>query len=419
MRISDSKESIRMALDTLRTNKLRSGLTVLGISIGISTVILISSAINGLNTNINGFISSLGSNNIWVFRFVPFGKRPTTAELNRKQLTYDDGIAMRSLPHVVAVDPGVQYRNWNLNGIGSVSLKAGGHVVLNTILGGDTAEVKETANVNLLAGRMWTDEEEKKRANVVVLGHDAAADLFPGVSPIGKDVDCEGDIFTVIGVFDKQPQPFGGGRNTEDNSAYFPLETLHKIHPEVLDFWITVKYDDAKNKTLVQEEIRNLLRVRRKVRVEQDDDFAIFGPDSLTRLWNSVTSTLFLFMIAVSSVGLMVGGVGVMNIMLVSVTERTREIGVRKAIGATRANILLQFTLEAITLCAVGGFIGILAGGLFTLILHFAVSFLHAALSPSWVAVAFLVSCFIGLVFGIYPAWKAASLNPIEALRYE
>jgi putative ABC transport system permease protein len=418
MRLSDSKESVLMALDTLRKNKLRSGLTVLGISIGISTVILISSAINGLNTNIDTFVKSLGTNDLWAYRFEPFGQRPTTEELNRKQLTYEDGIAMRSLPYVVAVDPGITYQNFQ-TGLGSVSLKAGTHKIQNTILNGDTSQVKETQDFELTKGRMWTDSEEERSAKVVLLGHDAAEDLFPDGSPLGKDIECEGSVFTVIGVLDVQPQPFGSGRNTQDNSAYFPLETFRQLHPEIKDFWITIKYDDPAHKAIVTEEIRELLRIRRGVRLEKDDNFAIFSPDSLTRLWNQLTGGLFLFMVAVSSVGLMVGGVGVMNIMLVSVTERTREIGIRKAIGATKKNILLQFTLEAITLCMVGGLIGILAGGVFTLILHFAVSFLHAALSLTWVSIAFLVSCAIGLIFGIYPAWKAASLDPIEALRYE
>jgi putative ABC transport system permease protein len=418
MRLSDSRESVLLALDTLRKNKLRSGLTILGISIGISTVILISSAINGLNSNIASFVNTLGTNDLWVFRFEPFGKRPTTEELNRKQLTYEDGIAMRSLPYVVAVDPGLTYQNFQL-GIGNVSIKRGSHKIQNTILTGSTTQVKETSDIELTEGRLWTDSEEERSAKVVVLGHDAAGDLFPDEDPIGKDIDCEGTIFTVIGVLDLQPQPFGSGRNTQDNSAYFPLETFRHLHPENKDFWITVKYDDPAHKQLVVEEIRELLRVRRGVRLEQDDNFAIFGPDSLTRLWNSLTIGLFSFMVAVSSVGLMVGGVGVMNIMLVSVTERTREIGVRKAIGATKKNILLQFTLEAITLCVVGGVAGILAGSLFTLILHYAVSFLHAALSGVWVLIAFVVSCAIGLIFGIYPAWKAANLDPIEALRYE
>ncbi|MGA3048773.1 MAG: ABC transporter permease [Terracidiphilus sp.] len=418
MRLSDSKESVKMALETLRKNKLRSGLTVLGISIGISTVILISSAINGLNTNIDTFVKSLGTNDLWCFQFEPFGRRPTTEELNRKKLTREDGIAMRGLPHVLSVDPELTYQNFQ-TGLGSVSVRAGTHKISNTILNGDTSQLKEVQDLELIEGRMWTDDEETRRANVAVLGHDAAEDLFPNDSPIGKDIDVEGDIFTVIGVLDTQPQPFGSGRNTQDNAVYFPLETFTKIHPEILDYWITVKYDDPSHKALVTDEIRELLRRRRNVRLEQNDNFAIFSPDSLTRLWNQLTGGLFLFMVAVSSVGLMVGGVGVMNIMLVSVTERTREIGIRKAIGATRKNILLQFTLEAVTLCVVGGIIGILAGAVFTLVLHYAVSFLHAALSVTWVVIAFAVSAAIGLVFGIYPAWKAAAMDPIEALRYE
>jgi putative ABC transport system permease protein len=413
-----TRESVKMALDTLRKNKMRSGLTVLGILIGISTVILISSAINGLNSNIENFVSTLGTNALWVYHFEPFGHRPTTEELNRKKLTYEDGIAMRALQHVITVDPELTYQNFQ-TGLGSVSLKHGTHKIANTILSGATEAFTEVQEVDFLEGRMWTESEEQHRANVVILGHDSAADLFPGEDPIGKEVECEGDVFTVIGVLDLQPQPFGSGRNTQDNQAYFPLETFRKIHPEITDFWIVVKYDDPANKQVVIEEVRELLRVRRKLHADQDDNFAIFSPESITRLWNQLTGGLFLFMVAVSCVGLMVGGVGVMNIMLVSVTERTREIGVRKAIGATKKMIMVQFTLEAVTLCAVGGLLGILTGSLLTLILHFAVPFLHAALSLTWVVIAFAVSCIIGLVFGIYPAWKAANLDPIEALRYE
>ena len=278
MRLHDAKESVNLALDTLRKNKLRSGLTVLGISIGIATVILISSAINGLNTNINTFVKSLGTNNLWAFHFEPFGHRPTTEELNRKKLTYEDALAMRKLPFVTAVDPGLTYQNWQ-TGLGSVSVKAGTHKITNTILNGDSTQVKEVYDLQLTEGRLWTESEEERAANVAVLGHDAAEDLFPEGAPIGKDVDVEGRIFTVIGVLDVQPQPFGSGRNTQDNSVYFPLSTFRKIHPEQQDYWITIKYDDPIHKNDVVEEVRQLLRTRRNVRVEQNDNFAIFSPD--------------------------------------------------------------------------------------------------------------------------------------------
>ena len=232
----------------------------------------------------------------------------------------------------------------------------------------------------------------------------------------GKDVTIAGMVFTVVGVMDKQKQAFGGGKNPEDNKAFFPVTTFHKIHPEILDYWISLKFDDQKNKALVQDELTELLRRRRKVKNEAPDNFAIFGTDSLTRLWDQITFGLFALMLSLSAVGLLVGGVGVMNIMLVSVTERTREIGVRKAIGATKQKILTQFTLEAMTLCAVGGLIGVLGGSVIGFGLHYV---FPAALSAGWIVAAFLSSCGIGLVFGIYPAWKAANLNPIEALRYE
>jgi putative ABC transport system permease protein len=197
---------------------------------------------------------------------------------------------------------------------------------------------------------------------VTVLGHDVEQELFGPVDPIGQEVVIAGRTFTVIGVFEKQKTAFGGGKNPDDSYAYFPITTFHKLHPEILDYWLSAKFDDQKNKELVTDEIRELLRRRRKVRNELPDNFAIFSSDSITKLWNQITGSLFLLMFGLSTVGLMVGGVGVMNIMLVSVTERTREIGVRKAIGATKKTILLQFTLEAMVLCAVGGLIGIAIG---------------------------------------------------------
>jgi putative ABC transport system permease protein len=419
MRWSDGKEAVRMAVDTLRTNKLRSGLTILGIMIGVTTVILISSVINGLTANVDTLVKSLGTNVYWVFRFPVFGNRPTQEMLNRKQLTYEDAVALRDLPHVLAVDASQQYRS-PTGQLGSFSVKYGNRKVSNTILQGDSDQQPLVYDLDLTEGRFFTEQEEQRRANVVVLGHDAAQELFGQESALGKEVDIEGDIFTVVGVLAKQKQVFGGGKNPNDNSAHFPLFTFRKIHPEILDYWITVKYDDAKNKVAVEDEIREMLRRRRKVHSDQPDNFAIFTSDALLELWNTLTGGLFVFLVGVSSVGLMVGGVGVMNIMLVSVTERTREIGIRKALGATRRTILLQFTLEAMTLCAFGGVIGILIGALLTLILKLSLgTVLPAQMSAIWAITAFTVSCVIGLVFGIYPAWKAATLDPIEALRYE
>jgi putative ABC transport system permease protein len=338
--------------------------------------------------------------------------------LARKKLNFDDVLALRTLPHVVAADGGFQHVKSQFR-VGDVSVRYNGKKIAGTILQGSTAQVSLVANLTLIQGRLWTDEEDKRAEHVVVLGHDTWDELFGGQNAVGKEVAIESGLYTVIGVLDKQKQPFGGGKNPADNMAYFPLGTFHNLHPEDKDMWVSVKYDDAKNKALVEEEIREMLRIHRKVKVDKPDDFEIFGPDSLSKLWNQLTGGLVLFMIAVSSVGLMVGGVGVMNIMLVSVTERTREIGVRKAIGATKRTLLVQFTTEAVTLCAVGGVIGILVGAVLTWIIYFLPIGLPATMSTMWVLTGFTVSCGIGLVFGIYPAWKAANLDPIEALRYE
>jgi putative ABC transport system permease protein len=415
MRIADTRETVKMALDTLRTNKLRSGLTILGIVIGVMTVIIISSVVNGLNSNVSSLVESLGTNVIWVFRFPVIGVRPTTEMLTRKQLTYDDAMAMKDLPHVVAVTPGLQWRD-NSGQPGAVSVKFGTKKMEGTMLEGDTSSVKDVYDLNIKEGRFFSDGDVERAANVVVLGSDTAEGLFGTMNAIGQDVTIAGMVFTVVGVMDQQKQAFGGGKNPEDNKAFFPVTTFHKIHPEVLDYWISLKFDDQKNKQLVQDELTELLRRRRKVANEKPDNFAIFGTDSLTRLWDQITFGLFALMLSLSAVGLLVGGVGVMNIMLVSVTERTREIGVRKAIGASKQVILSQFTLEAITLCAVGGVMGVTFGSIVALLIRLV---FPSLLSAMWVALAFASSCGIGLVFGIYPAWKAANLNPIEALRYE
>lgn len=413
--VSSVREPVHMAMDQLRSNKLRSGLTILGIVIGVSTVIAISSVINGLNNKIGDLVSSLGTNVIWVFRFPVIGTRPTTEMLTRRQLTYDDAMAMKDLPHVVSVVPSLRFQSFDF-GSGSVTVKYGKAKSENVSLEGTTADNLNVYDFVLTQGRYFSQREMELASDVGVLGHDTAEDLFGTESAIGKEVSVDGRSFTVIGVQEKEKSAFGGGKNANDNMVHMPITTFKKMHPEILDYWISAKFDDQKNKGLVEDEIRELLRRRRKVKNEADDNFAIFGSDSITRLWSQITGSLFLLMFGLSAVGLLVGGVGVMNIMLVSVTERTREIGIRKAIGANRRTILLQFTLEAVTLCALGGFIGVVVGAGFGLLLSL---FLSSSVSLLWVLAAFVVSCSIGLIFGIYPAWKAASLNPIEALRYE
>ncbi|MCL2659981.1 MAG: ABC transporter permease [Acidobacteriaceae bacterium] len=415
MKIIDQKEAVKMAFDQLRANKLRSGLTILGIVIGVITVIAISSVINGLNGRVSGLVEQIGTNVLWIYKFPVIGVRPTSEMLARKQLTREDADAIAALPHVTAVTASLRYTNYQF-GTGSVTAKYGLHKSENVSLGGDTPNIKDVYDLELMEGRMFTDMDEERAADVVVLAHDTADDLFGAESAIGKEVQIEGRTFVVVGRLEKRKAAFGGGKNPDDNAALFPISTFRKLHPEILDYWISVKFDDQKNRAAVTDSITDLLRRRRKVRNEADDNFAIFGSDSLTRLWQEITGSLFLLMFGISSVGLMVGGVGVMNIMLVSVTERTREIGVRKAIGATKRIIMAQFTMEAVTLCAIGGIVGVLLGS--ALGMGLSVAF-PSAVSLLWVVAAFLCSCAIGLVFGIYPAWKAANLNPIDALRYE
>jgi putative ABC transport system permease protein len=413
MRLDDVKESAAMAIDTIRANKLRSSLTILGVSVGVVTVIFMVSIIQGLNRAFAQQIEALGSNTIWALKFDPgFGRQPTAEERQRKELTMDDAEAIRrEAPSIVGVSP--LHRN-----IAS-TVRYADKETNTPVLVGATPYYEFVQSAYAERGRFINEVDMEQRANVCVLAKDVAQALFPLEDPLDKELKINGSPFRVVGLMEPLGKFFGQSR---DNQLLIPLTTFDKYYPDYTApgtlFIIICRPKSRADVQNAVDELTDILRRRRRLPPAQPNNFFVSTQDSLLDIYNQLTGATALVLTAISFVALMIGGIGVMNIMLVSVTERTKEIGIRKAVGATRFNILSQFLIEAVALTAMGGAAGLIVGEVASLLMN-KYSPLPAFV-PFWaIAVGIGISAAVGIVFGLWPAWKAARLDPIEALRYE
>lgn len=408
------REAIAMGLSSLRTNKLRSFLTILGVMIGVASVIGLASIIDGLNSAVIEEIDTFGSNIIDIDRFPPGTDwdELTDAERNRPYMSVGEAEVIRdNCPHVEGVAPQNHY--W---APGGNIIKYSNRKVSNIRYHGTWPDYLKVRDKNLSEGRFITEFDLQARSMVCVLGSQVAENLFLGEPAIGKEVRLNGDRFVVVGVFENVKSNFDN--DYQNNLVTIPLSTKEKLQPWDKALSLVARARSMEEMELAQEEIINALRVYRRVPFNEDNNFALSTQDTFKEQFSNITDYIYLGMIVITSVGLMVGGIGVMNIMLVSVTERTREIGVRKAIGAKRSNIIMQFLTEATTLSGVGGFVGIVAGIILGLGANSAFGF-PLSLSMFWITIGFVVSVSVGLISGVYPAYKASRLDPIEALRYE
>ncbi len=410
-------ENLKMAFATLRANKLRSFLTIFGVVIGVVVVMLIGSMVSGVDTAIKKEVESFGTNSIFLYKFdIGFSGPPSREQRMRKPLTVEDVEAIQAIPTVKAAVP---FLDISSSFFGQKILVTGknGKTSASVNLNGTFPEMEKTDTEVMIEGRWFTQAEDEAKADVCVIGSSVAESYFPFESAVGKTLEIGGREFRIIGLLQKREQLFGGGggNNDQSNIVYMPMGAAFRIKPYADDIFIlTVAKEGFLEET--KQSVEDLLRIRRKVGFGQSNNFSMETSDSLVGQFRSLLATTALAAIVLACVGLLIAGIGVMNIMLVSVTERTREIGIRKAIGAKQSDILLQFLIEAATLTGFGGVLGLAIGWILT--------FLLALVFPSYVPwwappLGFSVSIGIGLIFGIFPAWKAARLDPIEALRYE
>ncbi|HUQ90790.1 MAG TPA: ABC transporter permease [Bryobacteraceae bacterium] len=413
--------NMRLAIDSVWAHRFRSGLTILGIVIGITTVVTVSSLLTGLRQGIVEFFEGFGPNNITVARYSGDpnerpGQRRKTSELRRKPILPEYAEAIKRLSLSVE-DVAVQLLVPSIVGRQPLVARVPGYESDKVGIAAYSANTFQVSPRDLSTGRAFSEQEATRAAKVGVIGPSLAASLFPDGKALGKAVNVSGAEYIVIGVFAPAKGGFFG-ENELDYQLVIPLQTARQRYPQLQNYLLTVHSKEGQRDQAL-DEAQAILRKLRRVPAGTGNDFEITTADQIIKNFDRVTSAVVLASISLSGLGLLVGGIGVMNIMLVSVTERTREIGVRKAIGARRSDIVLQFLTEAVALTGAGGVIGILLSIVMTTLIGALVPSLPSRV-PIWsVATGFGMSVTVGVFFGVWPAFKAARLDPVEALRYE